>query len=166
MLQFENYILYVTGQRTEANDESNFKFANLLSALKHAYVLHLKYTNLQKVTLYINESVDHFITASDFSALYPLIEEQYLLNASYSLEIMQEQSKQIFLGHLGVLIIKISMSARQKQKSIIKQALIQKYSFQARVVSLCKILCLIRQIQLFLVSTYAIIMIRQFRLLK
>ncbi|TNV88037.1 hypothetical protein FGO68_gene7462 [Halteria grandinella] len=116
LLQFENYKLHVTGQRAQGNDEANFKFADLLSALKHAYKLHLVFSNLQKVTILISENVDHFITAYDFSNSYPLIEDESLLNGSYLVEIMQALLIQFVLGHWDATANKIMMGALQKQK--------------------------------------------------
>ncbi|TNV74910.1 hypothetical protein FGO68_gene4327 [Halteria grandinella] len=87
--EFQNYILYVTGQREEGYDHGKFMFGDLLFALKHAYKLHLSYSNLKMVTILISEDIEHFITPSDFANSYPLIEEQSLLGGSYSLQIMQ-----------------------------------------------------------------------------
>ncbi|TNV74976.1 hypothetical protein FGO68_gene3741 [Halteria grandinella] len=84
-----NKTLVVTGERAQGNDLNNLKFADLISALKHAYKLHA-IQNLKTVTILVSESAEHFVIASDYSNSYPLIEEQSLLNGSYSLFIMPE----------------------------------------------------------------------------
>lgn len=69
-----NKTLVVTGERAQGNDLNNLKFADLISALKHAYKLHA-IQNLKTVTILVSESAEHFVIASDYSNSYPLIEE-------------------------------------------------------------------------------------------
>ncbi|TNV88181.1 hypothetical protein FGO68_gene13764 [Halteria grandinella] len=108
-----NMSIYVTGDRSKKSASDDGKFSDLLSALKFAYSLNQRKLNLQTVRVFIDPSVTHYVAPSDFETTNPLIEEQALINANYSLIIMQaffvklniNQYVFIFIGLMGAKIM-------------------------------------------------------------